>query len=48
MIRFGIHSSLWTSAWTREGAERAVSECARAGGTECAVLAVGPFLVVPK
>ena len=21
MIRFGMHSSLWTSAWTREGAE---------------------------
>ena len=31
MIRFGMHSSLWTSAWTREGAERSVSECARYG-----------------
>lgn len=31
MIRFGMHSSLWTSAWTREGAERSVSECARHG-----------------
>ena len=26
----------------------AVRECARAGGTECAVSAVGPFLVTPK
>jgi adenylate cyclase len=26
----------------------AVSECARAGGTECAVLAIGPFVVAPK
>ena len=31
MIRFGMHSSLWTTAWTREGAERSVSECARHG-----------------
>jgi D-psicose/D-tagatose/L-ribulose 3-epimerase len=31
MIRFGMHSSLWTSAWTRECAERSVSECARYG-----------------
>ncbi len=31
MIRFGMHSSLWTSAWTRDGAERSVSECARHG-----------------
>ncbi len=31
MIRFGMHSSLWTSAWTREGAERSVRECARHG-----------------
>jgi class 3 adenylate cyclase len=29
-------------------ASDAVSECARAGGTECAVLAVGPFVVAPK
>jgi len=29
-------------------ANDAVSECARAGGTECAVSAVGPFLVTPK
>jgi len=27
MIRFGMHSSLWTSAWTREGAEKAVKGC---------------------
>jgi adenylate cyclase len=26
----------------------AVAECTRAGGTECAVAAVGPFLVAPK
>jgi adenylate cyclase len=26
----------------------AVGECARAGGTECTVLAVGPFVVAPK
>jgi len=31
VIRFGMHSSLWTTAWTREGAERSVSECARYG-----------------
>jgi D-psicose/D-tagatose/L-ribulose 3-epimerase len=31
MIRFGMHSSLWTSAWTREGAELSVRECARHG-----------------
>jgi hypothetical protein len=26
----------------------ALRECAQAGGTECAVAAVGPFLVAPK
>ena len=31
MTRFGMHSSLWTSSWTRDGAERSVSECARYG-----------------
>ena len=31
MIRFGMHSSLWTSAWTREGADMSVAECARRG-----------------
>jgi D-psicose/D-tagatose/L-ribulose 3-epimerase len=31
MIRFGMHSSLWTSAWTRDGAETSVAECARHG-----------------
>jgi D-psicose/D-tagatose/L-ribulose 3-epimerase len=31
MIRFGMHSSLWTSAWTREGAEKAVKGCAAHG-----------------
>jgi D-psicose/D-tagatose/L-ribulose 3-epimerase len=31
MIRFGMHSSLWTAAWTREGAELSVSEAARHG-----------------
>ncbi|HME86570.1 MAG TPA: sugar phosphate isomerase/epimerase [Roseiarcus sp.] len=31
MIRFGMHSSLWTSAWTRDGAETSVAECARYG-----------------
>jgi hypothetical protein len=29
-------------------ASDAVSECARAGGTECAILAIGPFTVAPK
>lgn len=29
MIRFGMHSSLWTSAWTREGAELSVADAAR-------------------
>jgi len=31
MIRFGMHSSLWTGAWTREGAELSVTEAARFG-----------------
>ena len=31
MIRFGMHSSLWTAAWSREGAELSVSEAARYG-----------------
>jgi D-psicose/D-tagatose/L-ribulose 3-epimerase len=31
MIRFGMHSSLWTGAWTQEGAELSVSEAARYG-----------------
>jgi D-psicose/D-tagatose/L-ribulose 3-epimerase len=31
MIRFGMHSSLWTSHWTREGAEISVREAARHG-----------------
>ena len=29
-------------------ANDAVRDCARAGGTECAVSALGPFLVAPK
>ena len=31
MIRLGMHSSLWTSAWTREGAELSVADAARHG-----------------
>ncbi len=31
MIRFGMHSSLWTTSWTREGAELSVREAARHG-----------------
>ena len=31
MIRFGMHSSLWTAGWTREGAELSVGEAARHG-----------------
>lgn len=31
MIRFGMHSSLWTSAWTREGAELSIADAARCG-----------------
>jgi len=31
MIRFGMHSSLWTSAWTHEGAEISVKACAKHG-----------------
>ena len=31
MIRFGMHSSLWTSAWTRAGAEISVKSCAEHG-----------------
>lgn len=30
-VRFGMHSSLWTAAWTREAAERVVPEAARHG-----------------
>ena len=29
-------------------AAEALRDCARAGGTECAVSAIGPFLVSPK
>lgn len=31
MIRFGMHSSLWTSEWTREGAEISITEAAQHG-----------------
>ena len=31
MIRFGMHSSLWTAAWTRQGAEISVKACAEHG-----------------
>lgn len=31
MIRFGMHSSLWTASWTREAAARLVPEAAKAG-----------------
>jgi D-psicose/D-tagatose/L-ribulose 3-epimerase len=31
MVRFGMHSSLWTAAWTREAAERVVPTAARHG-----------------
>ncbi len=31
MIRFGMHSSLWTADWTRQGAELSVREAARHG-----------------
>ena len=30
-VRFGMHSSLWTAAWTREAAERVVPMAARHG-----------------
>jgi class 3 adenylate cyclase len=43
--RLGIVSG---RASEKAAASDAVSECARAGGTECAILAVGPFLVTPK
>jgi class 3 adenylate cyclase len=43
--RLGIVSS---RASESAAASDAVSECARAGGTECAVLAIGPFVVAPK
>lgn len=29
MIPLGVHSSLWTPVWTREGAELSVREAAR-------------------
>ena len=45
MIRFGMHSSLWTSAWTREGAERSVSECARHGLDIVEIALLDPGLV---
>ncbi len=31
MIRLGMHSSLWTAGWTRQGAELSVKEAARCG-----------------
>lgn len=31
MVRFGMHSSLWTAEWTREAAERVVPTAARHG-----------------
>jgi D-psicose/D-tagatose/L-ribulose 3-epimerase len=31
MVRFGMHSSLWTASWTREAAEALVPEAARFG-----------------
>jgi D-psicose/D-tagatose/L-ribulose 3-epimerase len=31
MIRFGMHTSLWTATWTREAAEMAVPEAAKHG-----------------
>ena len=31
MIRFGMHSSLWTAAWTRAGAELSICEAAKHG-----------------
>ena len=43
--RLGIVSS---RASESAAASDAVSECARAGGTECAILAIGPFVVAPK
>jgi class 3 adenylate cyclase len=43
--RLGIVSG---RASENAAASDAVGECARAGGTECAVLAIGPFVVAPK
>jgi len=43
--RLGIVSSRVSES---AAASDAVSECARAGGTECAILAIGPFVVAPK
>lgn len=31
MIRFGMHASLWATAWSREGAETSIREAARYG-----------------
>jgi hypothetical protein len=31
MIRFGMHSSLWTASWTREAAEMLIPEAAAHG-----------------
>ena len=45
MIRFGMHSSLWTSAWTREGAERSVSACARHGLDVVEIALLDPDIV---
>ena len=45
MIRFGMHSSLWTSAWTREGAERSVSGCARHGLQVVEIALLDPDIV---
>jgi class 3 adenylate cyclase len=43
--RLGIVSG---RASENAAASDAISECARAGGTECAILAIGPFVVGPK
>lgn len=43
--RIGIVSGRSTE---RTAIDDAVRECAQAGGTECAISAVGPFLVAPK
>ncbi len=31
MVRFGMHSSLWTATWTKEAAEKVIPEAARHG-----------------
>jgi D-psicose/D-tagatose/L-ribulose 3-epimerase len=44
-VRFGMHSSLWTAAWTREAAERVVPTAARHGLDVIEIALLNPVAV---